>query len=305
MAMTQVQILLSTWNGERWLPALLDSLLQQTYTDWELLIRDDGSQDQTLKILLEWKQANPEKVAILEINGMHLGSAFSFSRLVEMSTAPLLMFCDQDDVWLPQKISVKMDAMQRLSAQNDINCSLLVHTDLTLINAQDELLADSFWQWRGFDTQQSKQGYLLTNTVTGCATLFNQVTAEKAFPLPAGVQHHDHWLALVCAWFGEIYPIEQPTVHYRQHDDNEVGAGLANYLHVTAASIPGRVEAWSKQAEIFLHCFGSELSAADCRLIEALAGLRYLNGWERRGQIVQHRLFKQGVLANLALLCFA
>ena len=134
VAMAQVQILLSTWNGERWLPALLDSLLEQTCTDWELLIRDDGSQDQTLKILLNWRQAHPGKVAVLEIEGIHLGSAASFSRLVEQSTAPLLMFCDQDDVWLPHKIAVQLEVMQRLSAQSDTSQPLLVHTDLSLIH---------------------------------------------------------------------------------------------------------------------------------------------------------------------------
>ena len=303
--MTQIQILLSTWNGGHWLPALLDSLLAQTFNDWELLIRDDGSQDQTLKILLEWQKKHPDKVVGLEMDGMHLGSAASFSRLVEQSTAPLLMFCDQDDVWLPHKIAVQLDAMQRLSAQSDTSQSLLVHTDLALVNARNELLAASFWQRRGFDVYQPKQDYLLTNTVTGCSVLFNRAAAEKAFPLPSGIEQHDRWLALVCAWFGAICPLPQSAINYRQHENNAIGAGLANYAHVTAASVPERIAAWSQQAEIFLRCFGAELSAADYRLIEALAELRFLRGWERRRHIMQHRLFKQGVLANLALLWFA
>lgn len=303
--MAQVQILLSTWNGERWLPALLDSLLAQTCTDWELLIRDDGSQDQTLKILLAWQRKHPDRVAGLEIDGMHLGSAASFSRLVEHSTAPLLMFCDQDDVWLPHKIAVKLEVMQRLSAQNDLGQPLLVHTDMALVNARNEPLAASFWQRRGFDVHQPKQDYLLTNTVTGCSVLFNRAAANKAFPLPAGIEQHDRWLALVCAWFGEIYPLKQSAINYRQHENNAIGAGSANYAHVTAASVPGRIAAWSQQASIFLRCFGAELSAADYRLIEALVELRFLKGWERRRHIMQHRLFKQGVLANLALLWFA
>ena len=206
---------------------------------------------------------------------------------------------------MPGKMVLQLDAMQRLSAQGDEDRPLLVHTDLALVNAQDEPLADSFWQRRGFDVHQAKQDYLLTNTVTGCAVLFNRAAADKAFPLPPGIKQHDRWLALVCAWFGKIYPLPQPAVHYRQHGNNAIGAGSANYAHITAASIPGRMAAWSEQAEIFLRCFGNELSGADYRLIAALVELRYLKGWDRRRHIVQHRLFKQGVLANLALLWFA
>ncbi len=303
--MAQVQILLSTWNGERWLPVLLESLLQQTYTDWTLLIRDDGSQDQTCKLLLQWQGLHPDKVEWLEMNGLHLGSAASFSRLVELSRAPLLMFCDQDDVWFPDKIKRQLAAMQRLSVQNDVATPLLVHTDLALINARDEPITDSFWQQRGFNVRQPKQDYLLTNTVTGCAALFNRAAATKAFPLPPGVAQHDRWLALVCAWFGAVESLTQASMQYRQHTQNAIGAGQAHYAHVTAVSIPGRLAAWSQQAEIFLSCFGNELSRVDYRLIEALAELRHLKGWQRRRHIVQHRLFKQGVLANLALLWFA
>ncbi|MGB0845696.1 MAG: glycosyltransferase family 2 protein [Thiolinea sp.] len=301
----QVQILLSTWNGENWLQELLDSLLQQTTDEWELLIRDDGSQDQTCKLLLEWQQQYPDKVARLEIDGQHMGFARSFSRLVEVSDAPYLMFCDQDDVWFPDKVATELRCIQQLSTQHDVDCPLLVHSDLALVNSNKTLMAASFWQLRGFDVHQQKQEYLLTNTVTGCAVLFNRAAAEKAFPMPAGVKYHDRWLALVCAWFGQVHPVDKPLLFYRQHANNHTGAGLGNYGHVSGDSIPQRVEAWSRQAGIFLQRFGAELSTPDYCLIEALAELRHLRGWERRKHIVQHRLFKQGVLANLALLWFA
>ena len=305
MMVARVQILLSTWNGEAWLVELLASLERQTFSDWELIIRDDGSQDRTVKLLLDWQQAHPEKVAGLHVDGKHLGVAKSFGALVRMSTAPYLMFCDQDDVWFPEKIEVELQRMQQLEVSKGKDKPLLVHTDLALVNSHGSLMMPSFWRMRGFDIRQQKQAYLLTNTVTGCSVLFNRAAAEKAFPMPSGVQYHDRWLALVCAWFGHIHSVDQPMLFYRQHENNEVGAGLANYGHVTGTSIPQRVEAWSKQADIFLSCFGDELGAADYRLIEALAALRHLKGWERRRHIVQHRLFKQGVLANLALLWFA
>lgn len=298
--MPRVQILLSTWNGERWLPELLASLEQQSFQDWQLLIRDDGSADQTLRILLKWQAAHPHKLAGLLLDGKHLGSKLSFSRLVEASTAPCLMFCDQDDVWFPEKVELQYTALRRLEGQYGEETPLLVHSDLAVVDQHRELHAVSFWEYRNFDVGQRKQAYLLNNVVTGCATAFNRTAARMAFPLPLYAMQHDRWLALVCAWFGQIQPLPHPMLFYRQHGSNLIGAEPANLTGLSA-----RVEAWSMQAEAFLHHFGDRLDASDYRLVEAVAGLRHLQGWKRRQHILHHRLFKQGVLNNLALLLFA
>lgn len=303
--MAQVQVLLSTRNGEAWLPELLESLEQQTFSDWALLVRDDGSGDSTVKLLLEWQRKYPEKVVYLNPGVQHLGSTASFSHLVTVSSAPYLMFCDQDDIWFPEKMAIAYAAMSQLSDAHGEQVPLLVHSDLALVSENQRLIAGSFWGWRGFDVHQQKQDYLLTNTVTGCATLFNRAAADKAFPVPEGVQYHDRWLGLVCAWFGVVEPLQQASLFYRQHKNNAVGAGLAGSRHVSAGSIPGRVMNWSTQAELFLKQFGDELEVKDYCLIEALADLRHLKGWERRKHIVRHRLFKRGAVANLALLWFA
>ncbi|SDZ74290.1 MAG: glycosyltransferase family 2 protein [Candidatus Thiothrix putei] len=300
MDSVRVQILLSTWNGERWLPELLASLERQTFQDWQLLIRDDGSTDQTLRILLKWQAAYPEKLAGLLLDGSHLGSKLSFSRLVEASTAPCLMFCDQDDVWFPEKVELQYTALRRLEAQYGEESPLLVHSDLVVVDQGRVLQTVSFWDYRGFEVNQRKQAYLLNNVVTGCATAFNRAAAQLAFPLPVYAMEHDRWLALVCAWFGQIQPLPHPLLLYRQHEDNEIGAEPA-----TVNGLSERVEAWSQQADVFLHRFGEQLDAEDYKLVEAVAGLRHLRGWKRRQHILHHRLFKQGVLNNVALLLFA
>ncbi|WML91791.1 glycosyltransferase [Thiothrix lacustris] len=300
MDTSRVQILLSTWNGERWLAELLASLEKQTFQDWQLLVRDDGSSDQTLRILLKWQAAHPEKLAGLLLDGNHLGSKLSFSRLVEASTAQCLMFCDQDDVWFPEKVELQYTTLRRMEAQYGEDMPLLVHSDLVVVDEGRSLQAVSFWDYRNFDVMQRKQAYLLNNVVTGCAAAFNRAAANMAFPLPLRAMEHDRWLALVCAWFGQIQALPHPLLLYRQHDHNLIGAEPAKLDGLSA-----RVEAWSQQAEVFLHRFGGRLNVQDYKQVEALAGLRYLQGWRRRQHILHHRLFKQGVLGNLALLLFA
>ncbi|MDD5393355.1 MAG: glycosyltransferase family 2 protein [Thiothrix sp.] len=295
-----VQILLSTWNGERWLPELLESLRWQTFQNWQLLVRDDGSNDQTLRILLEWQDANPEKVAGILSDGVHLGSTQSFSRLVEFSTAPYLLFCDQDDVWFPEKVELQYTRLRSLQGEYGAETPLLVHSDLAVVDRHRELLSASFWEYRGFDVEQERWAYLLDNVVTGCATAFNRTAADMAFPLPAQAMQHDRWLALVCAWFGHIRAIPHPLLLYRQHEGNAIGAQAG-----TLRALDARVQAWGGQAEAFLQRFGERMAVADYRRVEALADLPRLHGWERRQHIVRHRLFKHGVWANLALLLFA
>lgn len=300
--MAQVQILLSTWNGEAWLAELLASLNRQSFADWELLVRDDGSQDQTIKIVLEWQRNYPYHLAKFITDGEHLGSTQSFSRLVEQSNAPYLMFCDQDDIWFPEKIEFSLAALQKLENELGFCTPLLVHTDLAVVDENKQLAAISFWGLRGFDVHQRKQAYLLTNVISGCASLFNRAAAEKAFPVPEQAMQHDRWLGLVCAWFGRIYALPQPLLFYRQHGNNQIGAELPA---IPSTEISVRVNAWSRQADAFLERYGDDLPRAEYRVVAALAGLQYLKGWERRRHILQHRLFKQGILANIALLLFA
>ncbi len=300
MAQSKVQILLSTWNGARWLPTLLESLRQQTFQDWQLLIRDDGSSDQTLRILLDWQALYPEKIAALQVGGEHLGSTASFSQLVTSSTAPYLLFCDQDDVWLPEKIEWQHRAMQKLEEQHGIMLPLLVHSDLAVVDAERQLQAVSFWRQRHLPVNQAKRAYLLTNVVTGCATLFNRTAANMAFPAPLQAIQHDRWLALVCAWFGHIQALDYPLVLYRQHDSNQIGAYASRSKNIEA-----RIYAWSLQAEAFLQRYSKKLAAEDYKIVKAVADLRHLKGWGKRQHIMRHRLFKDDLLANMALFLFA
>nr|HPQ94873.1 glycosyltransferase [Thiolinea sp.] len=140
-----VQILLSTWNGAAWIEDLLDSLASQHFRDWELLVRDDGSSDQTLTRLQGWQQRHPEHTVTILPDRQHLGSNQSFSRLVGTSTAPYLMFCDQDDVWFPDKITIQLQQLQQLEHEHGSRIPLLVHADMVPTDAGLKPLAASFW----------------------------------------------------------------------------------------------------------------------------------------------------------------
>ncbi|MGL4184185.1 MAG: glycosyltransferase family 2 protein, partial [Thiotrichaceae bacterium] len=178
----------------------------------------------------------------------------------------------------------------------------LVHADLMVVDASKQLVAASFWQARGFNTQQSTQHYLINNVVTGCATIFNRAAADLAFPVPIHTLQHDRWLALVCVWFGTVQALPYQLLFYRQHSTNQIGARRPFNFNIAA-----RVKAWSAQAQAFTQRYATRLDPqqADVQVLQALSRLTELKAWQRRQSIVRHRLYKPSLLENVALLLLA
>lgn len=218
-----VQILLSTYNGERYLSELLDSILGQTYQNWSLLIRDDGSSDSTLEVISKYI-AKDCRISLLN-SDKNLGVISSFETLLKASTSPYVMFCDQDDVWLSNKIELLHSVM--VEAEKDLpNKPILVHSDLLVVDSNLNVISHSFWQYSQIDITKRDFNYLgVKNFVTGCTMMFNRVAVESSLPFEQETRMHDAWVALkVLKTGGVIKSIETPTIMYRQHENNVVGA---------------------------------------------------------------------------------
>lgn len=229
----RIAILLPTWNGEKFLAEQLDSLLAQTYPNIIIVIRDDGSTDGTPVLLSKYAAAHPYHIRVLADDGRNLGASGSFSHLMNYALQhqkelglerAWLMFCDQDDVWVPHKIAVSMQRMQALEQQYP-RAPLLVHSDLKVVDEQRQQIAPSFIAYQGLEPLRNTLGRMVvSNTVTGCTALLNEELALLAIPVPAAAVMHDWWLALVVSAFGHISYIDEALVEYRQHGRNAIGA---------------------------------------------------------------------------------
>ena len=221
-----IAILMSTYNGERYLAEQLESIIAQTYTDWCLCVRDDGSRDRTPKILDEYAQKDT-RISILKDKD-NLGACRSFERLLEQcGEADYYAFADQDDVWTPDKLAICLEAIRK--AENDFpNQPMVVHTDLQVVDEQLNEIAPSFWNYGGIVPQilDSNIHYLaICNSVTGCAMMMNRAARKAALPFLPGIFMHDAWVALmVLKAGGRVIPIPQTTIRYRQHMQNVCGA---------------------------------------------------------------------------------
>lgn len=220
-----IDILLATYNGQEYLSEQIDSILAQSNQDWQLLIRDDGSVDNTRSIIKDYVARYPDKIGFIEDEGSHLGASLNFQRLLEHSAAEYTMFCDQDDVWLPRKIERTLTLLKATEKEYP-NKPVLVHTDLRVVDSRLKTIARSTWRYQGTspETGNDPDKVVLQNVATGCTIMINQKAKDVSMPIPKEAVMHDWWIVINVAKHGRIAYIPDPLVLYRQHSNNAVGA---------------------------------------------------------------------------------
>ena len=220
-----IEVLLATYNGERFLKEQVDSILKQSCKDWRLLIRDDGSTDTTIQIIKSYVEKNPDKIRLTEDNLGNLGVAQNFGRLLEISESEYIMFCDQDDVWLPKKMELTLNKMKE-SEYLYPETAILVFTDLKVVDENLNIIAESLWSHHKINPQNGSllKNLIYCNVVTGCTVMINRKVKDFIFPIPEYVRTHDRWISLIAAKYGRIFFVPAATILYRQHSANVIGS---------------------------------------------------------------------------------
>jgi len=225
-----IHILLASFNGSKHISSQISSIINQSYNNINLTIRDDGSSDNTVTTIKEFI-CNSKKynIELIENESFDIGHCKNFSGLCEsILTKDLGYFCfsDQDDVWLPEKVSVLQTRMIELETLHGKGTPILIHSDLSVVDEQLNEIAPSFIEYQGLPnpSDHSFPEFLYQNVVTGCACMFNRALLDIAAPIPSHAVVHDWWFALCAEYFGVVDFINQPLVKYRQHGNNAIGA---------------------------------------------------------------------------------
>ena len=219
--MEKVDILLATYNGEQYLREQLDSILNQSFEGFRLLISDDCSTDGTREILKEYKRKDPRIVLYFQKN--NLGVVRNFEFLMKKVTSEYFMFSDQDDIWKDFKIEKSVEEIKKTNSD-------LVYSDLEVVDANLEVIYESYWKLKEIDQKIKKynnfESLYLNNFVTGCTILARSSWIDKILPLPKTSKYilHDYWTALIISQTGQISYIEEPLIKYRQHKNNKIGS---------------------------------------------------------------------------------
>ncbi|BAV09826.1 Glycosyltransferase involved in cell wall bisynthesis [Filimonas lacunae] len=201
-----VSIIVCTYNGADFVAAQIQSLLQQTYAPLEIIIADDASTDNTRAILNTF--AGDSRVQLI-YNDTNKGYTKNFEQAALQAKGDYLAFCDQDDIWLPEKVEKLVQQIVQTGVLLSYSDSLLVNEQAQSMNKQ---LSHMYRMYSGSDTR----GFVFSNVVWGHAMLVNKQLLQKAFPIPTPIPH-DIWLAVVAAANSGIAYVNEPLTLYRQH----------------------------------------------------------------------------------------
>ncbi|MFN8673295.1 MAG: glycosyltransferase family 2 protein [Candidatus Sericytochromatia bacterium] len=220
----KVQIVLATYNGEKYIEEQINSILSQTYKNWELLIRDDGSKDNTLNIIDRYIKNYPEKIFLISDNLGKLGPCYNFLNLLKLTDKDYVFFCDQDDIWSKNKLKIFVEKF--IAIESKSNIPILLHSDLVIIDENKNIICDSYIKLSKINPLINKSlKKILVRNFPGCSMAINKTLIEKLFPLPKGILMHDLWVSIIAVLLGEIHYIDEKLIYYRVHNNNTIGLG--------------------------------------------------------------------------------
>lgn len=225
--MNKIAILMATYNGGQFIKEQIDSIFAQTNKDWNLYIRDDGSSDLTIEIINGYCQKY-SNITLLKDSLGSLGCRDQFLHLMNVVDADYYMFCDQDDMWVPDKIEKSLNLIKRVEAQNP-GKAVLVGSDCYMCGPNLEVINPSCWDHLRINPREflTKNGIYVYPFVTGASMIFNRKACKTIPPIPEGCPKnrpmYDWWLLIHVFKTGVVDLLEEPTRYYRQHTNNVSG----------------------------------------------------------------------------------
>ena len=219
--MKEIDIAMATYNGEPYILEQIESIQRQTYVNWNLYISDDGSTDNTVKIISNLVK-NDTRIKI--INRERQGGVVkNFNKALMATTAEYVVLSDQDDIWLDDRLEKLVYKIQEIEGMD--NKPKMVFTDLELVDSEAKTIAMSFYKSNGLKAQENIKGHNLLwhSTVYGCTTIMNRKLLDQSLPIPDYAQMHDQWLALNAKQENGLYYFDYKSLKYRQHANNVVG----------------------------------------------------------------------------------
>lgn len=220
-----LDILMATYNGEKYIQQQIESIINQNYSDWNLYIHDDGSSDKTIEII---KQIKDSRIHLVEDN-IHFGnSSLNFLHLVKTcATNDYFFFVDQDDFWLPIKIEKTLSLIKQIE-NGDKSIPICVGTDLKVVDSELNMINESFYELSKMLDNADFNSLLIENDFTGCTMCMNKSVIPYLKKISESdyskIIQHDWLISLICAADGKISQLAEPTMLYRQHQNNVVGA---------------------------------------------------------------------------------
>lgn len=308
-----IDILMAVYNGEKYIEEQLDSIVYQTVSNWHLIILDDASTDDTAVLLRQYAARYPDRIEVHR-NTENSGSAQNnFFNLIKYSTHNYVMFSDHDDVWEQNKIEKTYRRMLEIAESScNPNTPLLVHTDLKVVDDKLKVINNSLFKMQNLAYSRDKLNNLLTqNIVTGCTMMVNRALLDMIDVIPKYAIMHDWWFALIACCFGKIGFVNDSTILYRQHSDNEVGAKKVRSLSYKSKKIlhskktKSMVSDTYKQALEFYKIYSNILSNRQKKIIRVYSSIPKQSKLKRIKILFKYKFWKNGIARKVGQIFFA
>ncbi|SEB28297.1 glycosyltransferase family 2 protein [Paenibacillus sp. 276b] len=303
MKQPKVLIMMSTYNGERYIKEQMDSLIAQVQVETQIYIRDDGSTDSTIEKLRPYVEAYPDRIHFRSED--NLGVIRSFFELIRSSppTFDYYAFCDQDDVWEQDKLIRAVTLLKtKSSAIPLLYCSSTQMVDQHL---------NALGVWPKVPQKPLElHNALVENSCVGCTMVMNDITFNQVRSnLPSELSKvimHDWWIFLYVTIFGEVIFDEQPGIQYRQHEGNVLGGGRDGWIQKWRKRVNRFVNGnnhyiLSKQAKLFLDMYKYSLTHAQIEEIRNLLHCLEKNVIDRIWYAFKTPFYRQSLLDNIVL----
>lgn len=302
--MYRVLVLMSTYNGVKFLKEQLDSIINQEGVSCTICIRDDGSKDNTSAFIQQYmEEANDSK--IIFIKGCNVGVAASYYELAriaceELETFDYYAYSDQDDIWKPQKIFRAIEFLEKLpKAQANGYCS-----NSTMINSRMEEIGQL---WKKNEPVINKKRILVKNYAQGCTMVFNKVALQKYVQSYfEGEKLHDYLMALVCIYYGKLVYDDNSYLLYRQHESNVLGGFKIEYSNFERFR---NLIYYKSNRNVFCQkilCHFKDIDDKDKKVIRIVADYKKSFFCRFRlllsSQIVYYRSFQENILSAIRII---
>ncbi len=306
--MAMVSIVMTTYNGEKYLTEQLDSILSSVYHDFDLYIYDDGSSDATMEILNQYQSRYQDQIYIVQ-NKENKGVTLNFLHGISRTTSDYIMLCDQDDVWKQNKIAQTLKRIRQMEAQEGKDIPMAVFTDAQVVDKDLKILQASFFCSSHLNPKKTDLSHMLMeNKLIGCTVMMNAALRKilQSHLMPKAARFHDGWIGLIAASFGKIGFVNEGTLLYRQHGVNLVGnTSFTSYMKNRITSLKTQKEALlalQNQAEEFLMIYQELLSERNQQILECFGNLHRMPPMKRRIIIMKYGYWKTGIIRNAGLM---
>lgn len=301
--MEKVLVLMSTYNGEKYLREQLDSICGQNDVDIHILIRDDGSEDTTLQILEEYKNKYSNITILAEQN---IGAALSFYELMFKADQfykdyNYYAFADQDDYWFPDKLKISLELLNSSSCSYKLFYSAVTETDANLNPIKTT----------GIQPSTNLNTNIVSSRALGCTMVFNKHLLKKACVIfnylnqrqgSDYLPYHDGWLSLVAyALNGKVVVSSQPLMYYRQHGGNVIGSGKSKFKLIKdrlIRYIKNSENEKSKKCQLVLNLLGNDIPPENRQIISTSAYYKdSLKNWVKL--LCSKSIYNYGIIDNI------